>query len=63
MIMGVTWELIAFITRALGAHNQQSQTLALIATLFFLLAPLWVNAYAYMTAGRLIWTYHPDRKI
>jgi hypothetical protein len=63
MIMGVTWEVIAFVARALGAHNQQSQNLALIATLFFLLAPLWINAYAYMTAGRLIWTYHPERKI
>jgi hypothetical protein len=63
MIMGVVWELIAFIARALGARNQQSQALALISNLFFLLAPLWVNAYAYMTAGRLIWTYHPDKKI
>ena len=63
MIMGVGWELIAFVIRAIATRNQQSQTLAIISTLFFLLAPLWVNAYAYMTAGRLIWTYHPDKKV
>lgn len=63
MIMGVGWELIAFVTRALGSRNQQSSSLSIISTLFFLLAPLWINAYAYMTAGRLIWTYHPDKSI
>ncbi|KAF2449535.1 hypothetical protein P171DRAFT_345210, partial [Karstenula rhodostoma CBS 690.94] len=63
MIMGVLWEFISFVTRALGAHNQQSQAFSLTATLLFLLAPLWVNAYVYMTTGRLIWTYHPDKKV
>jgi hypothetical protein len=63
MIMGVAWELIAFVLRALAAHNQQSSVLAITNTLFFLLAPLWINAYAYMTAGRLIWTYHPEKKV
>ncbi|KAK7182642.1 hypothetical protein DPSP01_011469 [Paraphaeosphaeria sporulosa] len=63
MIMGVSWEFIAFVTRALGAHDQQSQAFSFTATLLFLLAPLWVNAYVYMTAGRLIWTYHPNKKV
>ncbi|KAF2642685.1 hypothetical protein P280DRAFT_540584 [Massarina eburnea CBS 473.64] len=63
MIMGVSWELVAFITRALGAHNQQSLAYAFVSTLLFLLAPLWINAYVYMTAGRLIWTFHPDKKV
>ncbi|CAI6331109.1 unnamed protein product [Periconia digitata] len=63
MIMGASWELVAFITRALGAHQQDSQPLAYTSSLLFLLAPLWINAYIYMTAGRLIWTYHPEKKI
>lgn len=63
MIMGVLWEFIAFVTRALGAHDQQSQALSFTSSLLFLLAPLWVNAYAYMTAGRLFWTYHADKKV
>ncbi|KAL1598963.1 hypothetical protein SLS60_008108 [Paraconiothyrium brasiliense] len=57
------WETASFVTRALGAHNQQSQAYSFAATLLFLLAPLWVNAYVYMTAGRLIWAYHPDKKV
>ncbi|KAJ4295259.1 hypothetical protein N0V90_007270 [Kalmusia sp. IMI 367209] len=63
IIMGVSWEFISFIMRALGAHNQQSLPYAFASTLLFLLAPLWINAYVYMTAGRLIWTYHPDKKV
>lgn len=63
MIMGVIWEVVAFAARTVGSRNQQSQSLALIAQLFFLLAPLWINAYVYMTAGRLIWTYHPAKKV
>ena len=63
MIMGVSWEFISFTLRALGAHNQQSQAYSFASTILFLLAPLWINAYVYMTAGRLIWTYHPDKKV
>jgi hypothetical protein len=57
MIMGVAWELIAFVTRALGAHDQQNIGYATVSSIFFLLAPLWINAFVYMTVGRLpgIW--------
>ncbi|KAJ4360552.1 uncharacterized protein N0V89_001117 [Didymosphaeria variabile] len=63
LLMGTAWETISFVIRALGAHDQQSQAYSFAATLLFLLAPLWVNAYVYMTAGRLIWAYHPDKKV
>ncbi|KAF2786236.1 hypothetical protein K505DRAFT_330487 [Melanomma pulvis-pyrius CBS 109.77] len=63
MIMATAWELVAFVTRAMGSHNQQSEALSFVSNIFFLLAPLWVNAYAYMTAGRLIWTFHPNKSI
>jgi hypothetical protein len=63
MLMGVGWEVIAFVTRALGSHNQQSLALAFISTFFFLLAPLWINAFVYMTAGRLLWMFHPEKRV
>ncbi|KAF2020657.1 hypothetical protein BU24DRAFT_416336 [Aaosphaeria arxii CBS 175.79] len=63
IIMGVAWEFIAFITRSLGAHDQQKLGYAYPSSLLFLLAPLWINAFVYMTAGRLIWTFHPEKKV
>ncbi|KAF2116441.1 RTA1 like protein-domain-containing protein [Lophiotrema nucula] len=63
MIMGVLWETLSFIFRALGAHHQQSTPYAFAANLLFLLAPLWINAFAYMTAGRLIWMFHPAKRV
>lgn len=63
MIMGCAWELVAFITRSLAALDQQSLPYAYISHLLFLLAPLWINAFVYMTAGRLIYTYHPLKRI
>ncbi|KAF1936138.1 hypothetical protein EJ02DRAFT_459765 [Clathrospora elynae] len=61
--MAAAWETTAFILRALGSHNQQNSIISLISTLLFLLAPLWINAFVYMTAGRIIWLLHPERKI
>jgi hypothetical protein len=63
MIMATAWELIGFVTRALAAHNQQSVGLSFASNVLFLLAPLWVNAFAYMAAGRLIWMFHPGQRI
>lgn len=63
IIMASAWESAAFILRSLGAHNQQSGTFSLGSQLLFLLAPLWINAFVYMTAGRLIYTFHPDKQI
>ncbi|OAK96346.1 hypothetical protein IQ06DRAFT_230184 [Phaeosphaeriaceae sp. SRC1lsM3a] len=63
IVMASAWETAAFVLRALGARNQQNQTLAIASQLFFLLAPLWINAFVYMTAGRLIYMLHPDKKI
>jgi hypothetical protein len=63
IIMASAWESAAFILRALGSHNQQSETFAIASQLFFLLAPLWINAFVYMTAGRLIYFLHPEKKI
>jgi hypothetical protein len=63
IIMAATWETVGFSLRAVAAHNQQSEGLAFGSQIFFLLAPLWINAFVYMTAGRLIYTFHPAKAI
>lgn len=63
IIMAATWETVSFILRALGSRKQQNGGYALGTQLLFLLAPLWINAFVYMTAGRLIYFLHPEKKI
>ncbi|KAF9628944.1 putative rta1 domain protein [Lasiodiplodia theobromae] len=54
LITGAFWETASFALRALGQRNQQSQSIATLSQFLLLLSPLWINAFAYMTAGRLI---------
>lgn len=63
LIMGAIWETLAFITGALGAHDQQNVGYATAHTLLFLLAPLWVNAFIYMTFSRMVHYFLPDKKV
>jgi hypothetical protein len=63
VVMATAWEFVAFILRAVGSRNQQKQALSTGSQLLFLLAPLWINAFVYMTAGRLIYTFHPDKRV
>ncbi|KAM3508958.1 hypothetical protein MY10362_000843 [Beauveria mimosiformis] len=61
--MGAAWETAAFSNRTLGAHYQQERQYALWGQLLFLLAPLWINAFAYMTVARMVYFGLPDKKI
>lgn len=61
--MGGAWETIAFIMHVLGAHNQQNVTFATVWQILFLLAPLWINAFVYMTFARIVHFYMPDRRV
>ncbi|KAF1811861.1 hypothetical protein P152DRAFT_377881, partial [Eremomyces bilateralis CBS 781.70] len=63
VIMGSLWEVAAFILRALGAWNQQNLGYLIGGNLFFLLAPLWINAFVYMTGARLIHFLVPEKRI
>lgn len=63
LIMGSAWEFISFCLRAAGAKNQQSQPLASVSQILFLLAPMWVNAFDYMVVGRMIYFFVPEQKI
>ncbi|KAJ5747137.1 uncharacterized protein N7511_008833 [Penicillium nucicola] len=61
--MGSAWELIAFTFRALESRQQNNENYLTIFTIFFLLAPIWINAFLYMTLGRMIYYYHPHKKL
>ncbi|KAI0126217.1 RTA1 domain-containing protein [Xylariales sp. AK1849] len=54
IIMASIWEFLAFTFRAISTKYQQSAGVYLVSQIFILLAPLWVNAFAYMTLGRMI---------
>jgi hypothetical protein len=61
--MAVSWESASFIFRILGVQNQTSSAFATAAQLLILLAPLWVNAFAYMILGRMAYYWLPNKRI
>ncbi|KAM7196697.1 RTA1 like domain containing protein [Rhypophila sp. PSN 637] len=63
IIMGSLWETIAFAIHCLGTKDQQVAAYSVAWTLLFLLAPLWINAYAYMTFARMVQYWHPEQKV
>ncbi|KAK8117786.1 uncharacterized protein PG998_006067 [Apiospora kogelbergensis] len=58
LIMGGVWETVSFAIHALGSRDQQNQAYASVAQILFLLAPLWINAFVYMSFTRAAWYYH-----
>ncbi|KAF5555185.1 phospholipid-translocating ATPase [Fusarium mexicanum] len=62
-IMGAAWETIGFAFKTIGSRNQQNATYVILGQLFFLLAPLWVNAFVYMAVARMVYFRMPDRKL
>ncbi|OQE39246.1 hypothetical protein PENCOP_c007G07880 [Penicillium coprophilum] len=63
ILMGVSWETVAYAVRAFSTRNQQNETVATVAQMFVLLAPLWVNAFDYMVLARMIHFFVPERRI
>ncbi|KAK2026641.1 RTA1 domain-containing protein [Colletotrichum zoysiae] len=63
IIMASIWETLAFVFRAASSKQQQSDGVYLVFQIFILLAPIWVNAFAYMTLGRMIYFFHPSRSL
>lgn len=63
LVMGALWETLAFVFGALGAHDQQSSGFATAHQLLFLLAPLWINAFVYMTFSRMVYCFLPDGRV
>ena len=63
LLMGAAWEFASFAVRSAGTKNQQSLSLAFVSQILVLLAPLWLNAFAYMVLGRMIYFFLPEQKI
>ncbi|KAK7413770.1 hypothetical protein QQX98_007337 [Neonectria punicea] len=63
IIMASTWEVLAFVFRTASIKNPQNSGIYLVFQIFILLAPLWVNAFAYMTLGRIVYFFVPSRSI
>ncbi|KAK9235163.1 hypothetical protein V1525DRAFT_410812 [Lipomyces kononenkoae] len=63
VMMGAPWELLAFIFRTLLTRNQSSSGYDTGLVIMFLLAPIWINAFLYMTLGRLIHLFIPDQRL
>jgi len=61
--MGAFWETLAKVFGALGALDQQQIAYPTFHSLLFLLAPLWVNAFVYMTFARLVHHWLPEKRI
>ncbi|KAK9369491.1 RTA1 like protein-domain-containing protein [Lipomyces kononenkoae] len=63
IMMGALWEFLAFIFRTLLTRNQSSVGYDTAHVILFLVAPLWINAFLYMTLGRLIYFFIPDHRL
>ncbi|KAI4605368.1 hypothetical protein J4E81_010620 [Alternaria sp. BMP 2799] len=63
IIMAALWETGAYAFRALGSKDQQSSGIATVAQILVLVAPIWVNAFAYMVFARIVHFYSPTRKV
>ncbi|KAI1864074.1 hypothetical protein JX265_007370 [Neoarthrinium moseri] len=60
VIMGAAWETVGFILHSLGSKDQQQIGYATGWNILFLLAPLWINAFVYMTFAREAYYYLPQ---
>lgn len=62
-MMGALWEAIAFGIRFVQTRHQDSGYLNLGFQMFYFLAPLWINAFLYMTLGRMIHFYDESKQL
>ncbi|KAF5018662.1 hypothetical protein F66182_9337 [Fusarium sp. NRRL 66182] len=63
IIMAGIWETVAFTFRAISTKYQQLTGILLVFQIFILTAPIWINAYAYMTLGRMVYYFSPSRSL
>ncbi|KAH7025053.1 RTA1 like protein-domain-containing protein, partial [Microdochium trichocladiopsis] len=59
LVMACAWEFLGFVFRTASTKAQDVTGLYLMTQIFILLAPLWINAFAYIVLGRLIHAYRP----
>ncbi|PNS20101.1 Isotrichodermin C-15 hydroxylase [Sphaceloma murrayae] len=63
VIMSVVWQTGSFASRAFGSKDQQNAGAATVSQILVLLAPLWINAFAYMVFARVVHFFAPARKV
>ena len=63
IIMAGIWETTGLILRVLSTRNQINMGLYIPEELFILLAPIWINAFVYMTLGRMVYYFLPEKKV
>ncbi|KAF6805741.1 rta1 domain protein [Colletotrichum sojae] len=63
VVMGCTWETVAFVLRYFGSMNGNVPAYYIVSSILFNLAPLWVNAFVYMVAARLIYLEQPEQRV
>ena len=61
--MAALWETLGYIFRVLGAQDMSVQRNAVAANILILLAPLWINAFAYMMLGRMTYYWLPEKRL
>jgi len=63
VIMGSAWELAGLITRALSTLDQSKRTFYVASLPLVLLAPIWINAFAYICLGRAMHYFLPGVRV
>jgi len=61
--MAVSWETASFVFRVLGTKDPRNELYNTLSQLLVILAPLWINAFAYMVMGRLIYYWLPTKSL
>ncbi|KAH7354524.1 RTA1 domain-containing protein [Plectosphaerella cucumerina] len=61
--MASSWETAGFTMRLLGSRDPRTQAYSISSNLLVLLSPLWVNAFAYMVVGRMVYYWLPSKSI
>ncbi|KAE8445853.1 hypothetical protein EG329_012776 [Mollisiaceae sp. DMI_Dod_QoI] len=63
VIIGASWETIAFVGRTLSINKPASEGLYSLWFILILVAPLWINGFVYMILGRMVWNFLPTHEI
>lgn len=61
--MATSWETASFVFRVLGAKNPRNELYNTLSNILVILAPLWINAFAYMVMGRLVYYWLPSKSV
>lgn len=61
--MATSWETAGFVFRVLGARDPRNELYNTGSQILVILAPLWVNAFAYMVMGRLVYYWLSSKSV